>query len=190
MSETEQTGRPGRYQRSFGGLIGSMIVLVVAVFAIVLFRGAFRETPEYEAPDIDYIELVTSIQQLGLKPVYPPALPEGWSVKDASFPSGSRPSVDLVFTTGDEKTAGIHQADESDRTLLGTYVGDGATEDGDTLTTPLGTWTGWDDSADADHAWTTEIGDDTVLVYSSGDEADLRAFVESLTTDELDPSGS
>jgi hypothetical protein len=190
VSETEQTGRPGRYQRSFGGLIGSMIVLVIAVFAIVIIRGTFRETPEYEAPDIDYVEMVTSIQQLGLEPVYPPELPDGWSVKDASFASGSRPSVDLVLTTSDDKTAGVHQADEGERSLLSTYVGDGATENGDTLATDLGTWTGWDDSEDADHAWTTEIGDDTVLVYSSGDAGELRSFVESLTTAELDPAAS
>jgi hypothetical protein len=187
VSGTEQTGKPGRYQRSFGGLIGSMIVLVIAVLALVVFRGTFRETPEYEAPDIDYVAMVTSIQQLGLEPVYPPELPDGWSVKDASFRSGSRPAVDLVLTTSDQKTAGVHQADESERSLLGTYVGDGATENGDTLTTDLGAWTGWDDTEDADHAWTTEIGDDTVLVYSSGDADDLRSFVESLTTAKLQP---
>jgi hypothetical protein len=182
VSETAPTGKPGRYQRSFGGLVGSMIVLVLVVFAIIVFRGTFRDTPEYEPADIDYVEMVSSIQQLGLEPVYPPELPDGWTVKDASFQSGDRPAVDMVFTTDDRHTAGIHQEDESVSTLLGTYVGDGATENGDTLTTPIGTWTGWDDT-DSDHAWTTEVGDDTVLVFSSGDPDALRSFVESLTTD-------
>lgn len=186
MSEETQTGKPGRYQRSFGGLIGSMIVLVLVVLGIVAFRGTFRDTPEYQPPDIDYREMVVSIQQLGLEPVYPPRLPDEWSVKDASFDSGNRPAVDMVFTTDDERTAGVHQEDESERALLGTYVGDGVRENGDTLTTPVGTWTGWDDT-DTDHAWTTEVGDDTVLVYSSGDPEALRAFVESLTTEPLQP---
>ncbi|MFC7494434.1 MULTISPECIES: DUF4245 family protein [unclassified Nocardioides] len=186
MSETAPTGKPGRYQRSFGGLVGSMIVLVLVVFGIIVFRGTFRDTPEYEPADIDYREMVVSIQQLGLEPVYPPELPEGWSVKDASFQSGDRPVVDMVFTTDDERTAGIHQADDSERDLLGTYVGDGVTETDQTLTTELGTWAGWEDTDD-DHAWTTEIGDDTVLVYSSGDPDTLRTFVESLTTEKLEP---
>ncbi|MDF1605378.1 DUF4245 family protein [Nocardioides sp. YIM 152315] len=186
MSQTAPTGKPGRYQRSFGGLVGSMIVLVLVVFGIIVFRGTFRDTPEYEPADIDYVEMVTSIQQLGLEPVYPPALPDGWTVKDASFESGDRPAIDLVFATDDDHTAGIHQADESESTLLGTYVGDGASETGETLTTDLATWTGWDDTDD-DHAWTTELGDDTVLVYSSGDPDELTTFVESLTTAPLAP---
>ncbi|MBZ5741323.1 DUF4245 family protein [Nocardioides mangrovi] len=191
MSQTSQTGQsgtPGRYNRSFGGLVGSMIVLVLVVLGIVVFRGAFRDTPDYEPDHIDYLELVTSVQQLGLKPVYPPSLPDGWYVKDASYLPGDRPAVDMVFTTADEHTAGIHQEDASDHGLIATYVGEAATED-DTkpLVTDLGSWHSWTDT-DGDHAWTTEIGDDTVLVYSSGDADDLRDLVESLTTAKLDPS--
>ncbi len=186
MSQESATGKPGRYDRSFGGLVGSMIVLVLVVFAIVIFRGAFRDTPEYEPPDIDYVQVVTSVQQLGLKPIYPPELPEGWSVKTASFQSGDRPAFELVFTTDDERTVGVHQQDSSEGDLLDTYVGTGASETGETLTTDLGTWTGWQDT-DADRAWTTELGDETVLVYSSGDPDALVTFVESLTTKPLKP---
>ena len=189
MSETSETGRPGRYDRSFGGLIGSMIVLVLAVFAFVIFRGTFRDTPEYQPDRIDYPALVTSVQDLGFRAVYAPELPQGWTVKAASFDSGERPALDVVFTTDDERTAGIHQEDASERDLLDTYVGEGAQEDGETLTTAVGTWTGWQDT-DSDHAWTTEVGDDTVLVFSSGDADALRTFVESLTTEPLPTRGS
>lgn len=192
MSEPTQTApapaeKPGRYNRSTGGLIGSMIVLVLVVLGIVVFRGAFRDTPEYEPEKIDYRELVTSVQQLGLKPVYAPELPAGWSVKDALFTQGDRPALDVVFTTDDAHTAGIHQEDASEHDLLSTYVGDGVTEDDDgTLTTDIGTWTAWVDT-DGDHAYTAEHGDDTVLVYSSGDPQALRTFVESLTDAPLTP---
>lgn len=187
MSETTQTGKPGRYQRSTGGLIGSMIVLVVVVFGIILFRGAFRETPEYEPEHIDYLELVTSVQQLGLQPVYPPSVPEGWYAKAASFEPADRPVIDMVFTTADERTVGLHQEDTSEGDLLTTYVGEGVHENDDTLATDLGTWTGWEDADDGDHAWTIEVGDDTVLAYSSGDPQELRVFIESLTTAKLAP---
>jgi hypothetical protein len=190
VSQTSPTGRsgsPGRYNRSFGGLIGSMIVLVVLVFGIVIFRGAFRDTPDYEPQHIDYRELVVSVQQLGLTPVYPPSLPDGWFAKDASFSPGDRPVFDLAFTTADEHTAGIHQEDVSAHSLIATYVGTGATEDdGKPLVTDVGSWDGWTDT-DGDHAWTTELGGETVLVYSSGDADDLTTFVESLTTDKQKP---
>jgi hypothetical protein len=179
-------GKPGRYQRSTGGLVGSMIVLVLVVLGIVIFRGAFRETPEYESPALDHLEFVASIQQLGLQPVYPAELPGGWTTKDASYRAGSRPMVDLVFTTDDEHTAGVHQEDAGERDLLVTYVGTGVTENDDALSTDLASWTGWDDT-DGDHAWTAEIGDDTVLVYSSGDHDELRDLVESLTMEKLTP---
>lgn len=188
MSQPSGTGQPSRYQRSFGGLVGATIVLVVVVLGIVVFRGTFRDTPEYEPADIDHLDFVASIQQLGLEPVYPPALPAGWSTKAASYEEGERPSVDLVFTTDDDHTAGVHRADESASDLLHTYVGDSTSEDGETLRTPLGTWTGWQDSADDDRAWTTEIAGDSVLVYSSGDPDSLRTFVHSLTTAPLTSS--
>ena len=184
MSQAPETGRPGRYERSFGGLIGSMIVLVLVVFGIVVFRGSFRDTPEFEPTDIDYPALVASVQDAGMRPVYAPELPDGWTVKDASYRPGDRPALDVVFATDDGHTAGVHQEDTSERDLLATYVGEQAAENGESLTTPVGTWTGWDDTDD-DHAWTTEVDDETVLVFSSGDADELRAFVQSLTTEPI-----
>jgi hypothetical protein len=186
-AEPTQPEKAGRYNRSTGGLIGSMIVLVLVVLGIVVFRGAFRETPDYEPEHIDYLELVSSVQQLGLKPLYPPALPEGWSVKDAGFTQGDRPVFDLVFATDDDHTAGLHQEDKGERELLTKYVGAGVTEDDSAaLTTDVATWTAWKDT-DSDHAYTAEVGDDTVLVYSSGDPDELVELVRSLTDAPLTP---
>ncbi len=185
--EPTQPEKAGRYNRSTGGLIGSMIVLVLVVLGIVIFRGAFRETPDYEPQHIDYLELVTSVQQLGLKPLYPPELPDGWYVKDAAFTPGDRPVLDLVFATDDDHTAGLHQEDTDERSLLTKYVGGGVTPDeGRDLTTEVATWTAWQDT-DSDHAYTAEVGDNTVLVYSSGDPDELRDLVESLTDAPLTP---
>lgn len=186
-SPTEPAPKPGRYQRSTGGLLGSMIVLVVVVLGIVVFRAAFRATPEYRPEPIDYRALVASVQGVGLTTVYPPRLPSGWSVKDASFTPGERPVLDLVLSTDDQHTAGVHQEDAAERTLLATYVGTGVSEDRDgSLRTPVGTWTRWTDT-DTDHAYTTEVDGQTVLVYGSGDEGALAAFVRSLTTERLRP---
>jgi hypothetical protein len=187
QAEPSQPEKAGRYNRSTAGLIGSMIVLVLVVLGIVVFRGAFRDTPDYEPEHIDYLELVTSVQQLGLKPLYPPELPAGWYVKNASFAAGDRPVFDLVFATADDHTAGLHQQDTSERELLTKYVGAGVTEDeGGELTTDVATWTAWTDT-DGDHAYTAEVGDDAVLVYSSGDRDELVGLVQSLTDAKLTP---
>ena len=49
MSQTSPpAGRPGGYNRSFGGLIGAMIVMVVAVVVVWLALGLFRDEAEFE----------------------------------------------------------------------------------------------------------------------------------------------
>jgi hypothetical protein len=188
VSEVSETGRPGRYERSTGGLIGAILVLLLVVGGIVLFRGAFRETPTYEPDHIDYRALVTSIQQTGLEPVYPAELPTGWYVKDAAFTPGDRPVLDLAMTTDDNRFAGFHQEDRAVDDLVETYVGSGATRGEDVRIdgTVASTWETFSDT-DGDHAFAAQVGGDTVLVYGSASEDDLRGLVESLTTAELDP---
>ncbi len=187
MTQTD-AGRPGRYPRTTGGLIGSIIVLVLAVVVIVLVRGAFRETPTYEPDHIDYLALVTSVQQVGLAPAYPAELPEGWYVKDAAFTPGDRPVLDLAMTTDDGRFAGLHQEDRSVDELVGTYVGGDATE-GDPVRiegTVAPEWQTFSDPG-GDHAFAAELGEETVLVYGSAPVDELQGLVESLTTDKLKP---
>ena len=189
MSEASGTGRPGRYNRSFGGLIGSMIVLVVVVFGIVVLRGAFRDTPEYEPEPVDYLALVESIQVGGLTPVYPDPLPDGWIVKEATFEPGDDPVLDLAMTTDEGRFAGLHQEDEGVDDLVRTYVGADATE-GDPVRLDGEITTAWQTFTDpgGDTAYATEIGDETLLVWGSAPAEDLEAFVATLTTAPLGDS--
>jgi len=185
VSETSETGKPGRYTRSTNGLIGSMIVLVLVVLGIVAFRGAFRETPDYQPEKIDYLPLISSIQQSGNSPAYPETLPDGWYVKDARFEPEDQ-SLDLAMATADGRFAGIHQEDTSLDELVDTYVGGEATE-GDEVEiagTVAPTWQTFSDPG-GDHAFAAELGDQTILVYGSADEDELRGLVESLTTEPL-----
>ena len=188
MSDTTPTGRPGRYPRTTGGLLGAIIVLVLVVVAIVVVRGAFRETPTYEPEPIDHLALITSVQETGAVPAYPAQLPEGWYVKDAAFTPGERPVLDLAMTTDEEKFAGLHQEDRSVGELVDTYVGGDATE-GDRVQIAGTVAPEWQTFSDAggDHAFAAEIGEEVVLVYGSASEEDLRALVESLTTEALQP---
>jgi hypothetical protein len=188
VTQQSETGRPGRYPRTTGGLVGSIIVLVLAVLAIVLVRGAFRETPTYEPEHVDYLALIASVQQAGLAPAYPAALPEGWYVKDAAFTPGDRPVLDLAMTTEDERFAGLHEEDRSVDELVDTYLGGDATE-GEPLRiegTVAPEWQTFSDPG-GDHGYAAEVRGQTVLVYGSAPEGELRTLVESLTTDRLTP---
>lgn len=188
MSEASGTGQPSRYQRSFGGLVGSMIVLVLVVLGIVVFRGTFRNTPEYEPDHVDYRSLVVSIQQAGLTPAYPAELPDGWYVKDASFDAGERPSLDLAMTTADDHFAGLHEEDEDVAELVDTYVGTDATE-GEPVALDSAVASRWRTFSDpgGDHGYAAEVGGQTVLVYGSAPQDELETLVESLTTAPLKP---
>jgi hypothetical protein len=183
VSQTSETGRPGRYTRSTNGLIGSMIVLVLVVMGIVVFRGAFRETPEYTPEPVDYLSLVASVQQTGLTPAYPPTLPEGWYVKEATFEPGDRPVLDLAVTTADGRFAGIHQEDRSVDELDDTYLGGEAVE-GDSVDVTASVTPTWQTFSDpgGDHGFAAEVDGQTILVYGSAGEDELLALVESLTT--------
>lgn len=188
MTQQPETGRPGRYPRTVGGLLGAIVVLVLVVVAFVLVRGMFRETPTYEPEPIDYLALIASVQETGVVAVYPAELPEGWYVKDAAFTPGDRSVLDLAMTTDDERFAGLHQEDLSVGELVDTYVGGDATE-GDPVRiagTVAPEWQTFSDSG-GDHAFAAEVGEDVVLVYGSAPEDELRALVESLTTDQLSP---
>ncbi|HEU5035481.1 MAG TPA: DUF4245 family protein [Nocardioides sp.] len=188
MSQAPETGQPSRYQRSFGGLIGSIIVLVLVVLGIVAFRGAFRTTPEYEPDHIDYRSLVVSIQQTGVTPAYPAELPDGWYVKDATFDPGERPVLDLALTTADDHFAGLHEEDEDVDELVDTYVGTDATE-GETVAIDSAVAPRWRTFSDpgGDHGYAADVEGQTVLVYGSAPEDELHSLVESLTTDRLKP---
>ena len=188
MSQASDTGQPSRYQRSFGGLVGSMVVLVLVVLGIVVFRGAFRNTPEYEPDHVDYRSLVVSIQQAGVTPAYPASLPDGWYVKEASFDAGDRPVLDLALTTADDHFAGLHEEDADVDGLVDTYVGTDATE-GETIALDSEVAPRWRTFSDpgGDHGYAADVAGQTVLVYGSAPDAELRTLVESLTTDPLKP---
>ena len=188
MSDAQGTGRPGRYVRSTGGLIGSMIVLVVVVLGAVIFRDAFRTTPSYRPDRVDYRSLIVSVQQQGLKPAYPAPLPKGWFVKDAAFAPGDRPAVDLEMTTDQGHFVGMHQEDADVHTLVDDLVGTG-TVPGDkvTIDSRVGSrWQEWTDP-DGDHAYSIDRRHETLLVYGSAPVAEIKRLIGTLSTAKLKP---
>ncbi len=183
MSESE---KPARYNRSANGLIASLVVTVVAVLGFVAFRAATSEDLEVRPEPVDYLETVEAAQDSDLVLVYPPSLPEGWSATNVAFVPGERPAFGLSMLTADETFIGVRQEDESLADLLATYVDEETRDEGTTeFDSPIATaWETYSDDG-GDLAYATEVGDDTLIVFGSATEGDLRLLLESLTTEPL-----
>ncbi|MFB9313630.1 DUF4245 family protein [Nocardioides plantarum] len=184
----------GRYNRSFEGLIGAIIVIVVAVLGFVVFRGLFSDPPEQEVPEVDYVMLVRGLQDIGVDVVYPADLPEGWQASKVQYDPGERPRVEINLYTDDDEFVGIRQVDDDVDDLLA-EAGIEDADEGTPLTGPAAgsvadRWDSWADP-DGDHAYTTTVAGDTVLVYGGVSADELADVVGRLTTDSLTtPSSS
>ncbi|MET1061131.1 MAG: DUF4245 family protein [Nocardioides sp.] len=175
----------GRYQRSFSGMVGAMIVLVVLVVAFVLVRGLNRSDPSVEPDRVDYLDVVRGVARADGDPVaYPPRLPDGWFATSASF--GAEGIWSLSLLTDDEEFVGVRQSrgTESVEELVTTYVDDAA-EEGDpvSLDSPLApSWRSFTDSG-GDYALVAEVEDSIVLVVGTAPEQEIQDLAASLTMD-------
>ena len=172
--------QPGRYQRSPAGMVGAMLVLLLAVGAFVGFRALNRDELSVEPERVDYLDAVAAAQSDDWRVVYPDALPSGWRATSIEAAAGVDWGIGFLTPAG---FAGVHQSERSLRDLLETYV------DEDTRSrAPVepggeigGRWTAYAD-AEGDLAYATEVDGQTLLVYGSAPEADLLALAQRLTT--------
>jgi hypothetical protein len=173
---------PGRYQRSIGGGVGAMAVLVVCVLAFVGLRSLTRDNGEVTPEEVDYLSAVDQVQSTGLAAVYPPSLPSGWTATSIDYVPGKRPAWGIGMLTDDGKFVGVRQADEDLSSLLSTYIDADAVQ-GDTVTVPGALTEEWQEWSDAggDHGYSASLGETEVLVYGSASTDDLLTIVRSLT---------
>lgn len=176
----------GRYQRSTGGLIGAIVITLVAVGGFVVFRALVRDEVEKEPEALDYLESVGFAQEAGVEIAYPASVPEGWAATSVDYQPGDPPAWGLGFLTDETLFVGVRDEDSSLDDLLETYVEEDenkieqlADEDLDSDVAP--TWEVFEDSG-GDRAYAAEVGDRVVLVYGSAPAEDLELVVEELTT--------
>lgn len=118
--------RAGRYQRSFSGLMGSMIILLIVVMAFVAFRGFNRDAPESPVKAIDYTEGLTEIRSVANFPVLAPvSLPEGWIATSARFIGRQPQSWHLGVLNEERRYLGLEQVEgASVRSMVTEFVDD------------------------------------------------------------------
>ena len=124
--------QPGRYQRSAAGMVGALLVTVIAIGAFVAFRAVNRNDLDVEPETVDYLESVTNLQDSGREVAYPPTLPAGWRATSLDVVPGDRPAWGLGMLTDDGAFVGVRQEDEDADDLVETYVDKDAAE-GDPL---------------------------------------------------------
>ena len=172
--------QPGRYQRSFSGMIGALVVLLLVIGGFVAFRAVTRDDLEVEVETVDYLETVGFAQDGDLTVVYPPTVPSGWKATSVDAEPGREWSIGFLTPDG---FAGIQQSDESSSTVVETYVDEDATE-GDPVTIAGSEWETWTDEG-GDVGYLGEVDGQQVLVYGSASPESLRTLAASLTTDPL-----
>jgi len=181
VSQPSTPNKPSRYQRSTNAMVGAMIVTLAAVLVFVGWRALFRADVETEVEPVEWELSVGLAEEFGLTVVRPDALPEGWVATSVELAASDDPRWGMGLLTDDGDFVGIRQQDTSIEELVRTYVDDDA-DPGEPATVPsrvTDTWETWTDDG-GDLGYSTELGDDAVLVYGSAPAEDIEEFIATL----------
>ena len=181
------SGQAGRYQRSLSGMVGALLVSLLAIGAYVGFRALNRDELEGRPEPIELRDAVLAGQDAGVHPVYPDPMPEGWTATSFDVGSPDEPAWGLGLHTDEGRYVGIRREEGSLDDLVETYVDENA-EEGDPATIPgpvADEWQTWSDER-GDTAYAAETRRGWLLVYGSAPAAQLRAVVGSLTEETVE----
>lgn len=180
-----------RYPRSSGGLIGAMIVTVLAVLAFTAFRAITRDNEPTPVRAVDYTLVVEGARaDAKLLVMAPERLPAGWVATSASYGRGVQPTWHLGTLTADRNYVGVEEARAGIEDLVTEHV-DRDAERGADVTIAGETWQTWTD-AGGDYAVARSLrsGDETVeswLVVGTAPPATIREFAGTLEGRPLQP---
>jgi hypothetical protein len=170
----------GRYQRSVGGLVGAMLVILAVVIAFVVLREVNRNDPASPVRAIDYSrDADFARDQAKFAVVAPASLPQGWRATTARYVPGAEEQWHLGLLTEDDRYVGLEQSADSAETMVEQHVDEDATR-GEPVAVAGAEWTTWRDD-EGDLALVREDGGTTTLVVGHEVGADVLAdFAASL----------
>lgn len=171
--------RPARYQRSFAGMIGAMLVLLGTVTAFVVFRDLVRDEPATPVRAIDYERPAEYAKgEASFDLVAPRELPDGWKATSVRYTPGRDEAWHIGFLTGEGRYVGLEQSLALPSTMVRDHVDENAAQ-GDDVDIDGATWQTWADE-DGDTALLREERDLVTLVVTTADQQTLVDFVGSL----------
>ena len=113
----------GRYQRSFGGLLGALLVLLLVVVGYVVVRAIALPDRETSQPTVDYAKVVPQARKAAkFDLVAPTRLPGGWRATSVRFDPGPPQHWHLGVLTSDKRYVGLEQGDRAVAPLVEEYV--------------------------------------------------------------------
>ena len=168
----------GRYQRSFSGLVGAMLVLLVVVGGFVAFRAVNRNDVADPVRSIDWRGPATyAREQADFDVATPGRLPEGWIASSARWTGGRDQHWHLGMLTERRQYVGLEQEDRSRDDMVAEYVDEDAAR-GEDVEIDGRTWETWFD--DEDQALVLEGDDVTTLVVGTTERSVVEDFVRTL----------
>jgi hypothetical protein len=170
---------PGRYQRSFSGLVASLVVLLLVVFGFVGFRSLFRNNPSSPVHAVSYKQSASYAKQTAPFPVLAPRrLPPGWIATSVSYNEIGRKSWHMGMLTGQQHYVGLEQSRSPVSDMVSEFVDQHATQ-GKDVTVAGRRWQTWTD-AGHDLALVRHDPKVTTLVVGPVALSTLRTFVATL----------
>jgi uncharacterized protein DUF4245 len=185
MSESREPAPASspRYPRSSGGLVGAMVVTVLAVLAFVAFRAVTRDNEPTPVRSVDYtVTVKAAVADKKLQVLVPDPVPAGWKVTSATYTPGASAAFHLGMLTDQRKYVGVEEALSSVQDLVTEHV-DAAAERGKDVTIDGETWQTWTDAGgDYAVARSQRDGDttDSWIVVGTAPEQEIRDLAGSL----------
>ena len=169
----------GRYQRSAGGLVVAMAVLVALVLGYVGLRSLISSPPNDEQT-VDYARVVPDVRKAArLAILAPPSLPHGWRATSVRFTDDPPQHWHLGVLTDQNRYVGLEQGQQSVPAMVNEYV-DSAASRRQPVRVGARTWASYTDSG-GDLALVRRDGQTTTLVVGHEvPRATLVHYVASL----------
>lgn len=169
----------GRYQRSAGGLVVAMAVLVALVLGYVGLRSLISSPPNDEQT-VDYVRVVPDVRKAArLAILAPPSLPHGWRATSVRFTDDPPQHWHLGVLTDQNRYVGLEQGQQSVPAMVKVYV-DSAAARRQPVRVGARTWASFTDSG-GDLALVRRDGQTTTLVVGHEvPRATLVTYVASL----------
>jgi hypothetical protein len=170
----------GRYQRSFGGMLAALLVLVLVIVGYVAVRSFVLPDNGTTQPTVDYAGVVREAKKAAHFDLEAPSrLPHGWRATSVRFDPGPVQHWHLGVLTPGQHYVGLEQGNRARRSMVHEYVDEAASR-GDTVDVAGRPWSSYTD-AGGDLALVRRHGSTTTLVVGHDvPKAQIVAYAASL----------